>query len=49
MEPSAGGEIPLDVRVSMDKSTEGKMEPERGALELPSDGTGSEAPRQQLS
>ena len=47
MEPSVEVVIPLGVRVCMDKRTESKMEPERGALESSSAGTDPEAPVQQ--
>ena len=39
--------ISFDARVCMEESTEGKMGPERGALESTSSGTGLEAPGQQ--
>ena len=38
--------IPLDVRVCMEERAEGRMKPEQIALELPSAGTGPEAPGQ---
>ena len=47
MKPSAGEEIPLDVRVFKNTRTEGKMKLERGGLESSSAGTGLEGPRQQ--
>ena len=47
MKPSAGEEIPLDVRVFKNTRTEGKMKPERGGLESSSAGTGLEGPGQQ--
>ena len=39
--------ISFDVRVCMEESTQGKMDPERGALESSSAGTGLEGPEQQ--
>ena len=47
MEQSAEKIIPLDVRVCIDKGTEGKMEPERGALKSQQADTGPGAPGEQ--
>ena len=47
VERSAEKIIPLDVRVCIDKGTEGKMKPERGALESQQADTGPGAPGEQ--
>ena len=46
VEPSAEEVIPLDVRVYMEERTEGKIQPERGALKSQRAGTGPGAPGQ---
>ena len=44
---SRSSKIWFDVRVCIEENNEGRMNPERGQLESPSTGTGSETPGQQ--